>query len=173
MCRSGASQRFWVNVAGFQLAWWCAILLTRQSLPVLISLLLLHLIFHRNPVNEFFVVLFCGLTGFGVDLLLTAAGVFQFESLFPPLWLLFLWFCFSATLRQSLGYFHNRWLLASLCGGVSASLTYLAAAKLGAVTITVSLIPGFVLLVLVWMALFPLLLWLSAQCYPREAKGAY
>lgn len=171
--QSGLSQKFWVNLAGFQLAWWCAVQLTSHSLPLLATFLIFHLLFHRSPVSEFFVLLFCGLTGFGVDLLLTAAGVFQFESLFPPVWLLFLWFCFSATLRQSLGYFHNRWLMASLCGGVSASLTYIAAAKLGAVTITLPLIPGFVLLMLVWMALFPLLLWLSAQCFPREAKDAY
>ncbi|WP_299203863.1 DUF2878 domain-containing protein [uncultured Amphritea sp.] len=172
--QSGLSQKFWINFTGFQLAWWCAILLTSHSLPILVTLLTCHICFHRSPVNEFFVLLFCGLTGFGVDLLLTAAGVFTFGSdLFPPLWLLLLWFCFSATLKQSLGYFHGRWLIASLCGGVSASLTYIAAAKLGAVTITLSFGAGFMLLMLVWMALFPLLLWLSAQCFPGEAKGAY
>ena len=78
--KSGLSQKFWVNQAGFQLAWWCAILFTSQSLPVLIILLLLHFLFHRHPLNEAYVVLACGLIGFSVDLLLTAAGLFRFGS---------------------------------------------------------------------------------------------
>ena len=172
--QSGLSQKWWINLAGFQLAWWSAILLTHYSLPVLVILLGGHLLFHRHPLNEFFVLLLCGFTGFGVDLLLTVSGVFTFApAVFPPLWLLLLWFCFSATLKQSLHFFYGRWLVASVCGGVSASLTYLAAAKLGAVTITLPFVPGFIVLMLVWMALFPLLLWLSVQCCPEESKGAF
>ncbi|UTW04331.1 DUF2878 domain-containing protein [Amphritea atlantica] len=172
--RSGLSQGFWVNQAGFQLAWWCAILFTGQSLPVLITLLLLHCLCHRQPLNEAYVVIACGLIGFCVDLLLTAVGFFRFESAAtPPLWLLLLWFCFAATLRQSLSFFHNRWVLASVCGGVSGSLAYIAAAKLGAVSIGLSTLPGFLILMFIWMGLFPLQLWLSAQHFPGEVRGAY
>ncbi|WP_296054951.1 DUF2878 domain-containing protein [uncultured Amphritea sp.] len=172
--KSGLSQKFWVNQAGFQLAWWCAILFTSQSLPVLIILLLLHFLFHRHPLNEAYVVLACGLIGFSVDLLLTAAGLFRFGSAaLPPLWLLLLWFCFSATLRQSLSFFHNRRILASVCGGISGGLAYIAAAKLGAVSIGLSTVPGFLVLMFIWMGLFPLQIWLSTRQFPGEVRGAY
>ncbi|SEQ51054.1 Protein of unknown function [Amphritea atlantica] len=172
--KSGLSQNFWVNQAGFQLAWWSAILLTSQSVAVLVVLLLLHLWFHRQPVHEVYVVLLCGLTGFAVDLLLTLAGLFRFPSTpLPPLWLLLLWFCFAATLNQSLRFFHKRWVVASVCGGVAGSLAYSAAAKLGAVSLGVPWLPGALILMFIWMALFPLQLWISGQHFSGEGRGAY
>jgi hypothetical protein len=171
--RSGYSQHFWVNLGGFQLSWWCAILLTDSSLAVLAVLLILHLLFHRYPVHEIAVLLSCGLIGFAVDLLLTAIGVFRFGiSAFPPLWLLLLWFCFSATLQQSMSYFHGRWILASICGGVFGSLTYIAAANFGVVGFGLPLVQTFLLLMLVWMVLFPLLLWLSSQRFSEQFSDA-
>lgn len=173
LIRSGCSQNFWVNLGGFQLCWWCAILLTDSSLMILAVLLILHLLFHRHPVHETAVLLSCGLIGFAVDLLLTATGVFGFgSSAFPPLWLLLLWFCFSATLRQSMTFFYGRWILAGICGGVFGSLTYIAAGNFGAVTFGLSLIQTFLVLMLVWMVLFPLLLWLSGQVFSEHFSDA-
>ncbi|BBB26787.1 DUF2878 domain-containing protein [Amphritea japonica] len=171
--RSGYSQHFWFNLGAFQLCWWCAILLTDSSLVILAVLLILHLLLHSHPVHETAVVLSCGLTGFAVDVLLTATGIFHFGiSAFPPLWLLFLWFCFSATLRQSMRFFHGRWALATICGGVSGGLTYVAAANFGAVGFGFPFFQAFLLLVLVWMVLFPLLLWLSDQRFTEQFSDA-
>lgn len=159
---SGISQRFWINLLGFQLAWWCAILLREDGLLIMALLLLTHLLLHRQPGQELKAILLCGFTGFAIDLILTRMGLFIFpEGHWPPVWLLCLWFCFSATLRQSLSYFREHALLASGCGAVAGSLTYLAAARLGAVTFGVSELAMFGMLLVIWMVLFPLLLKLS------------
>ncbi|MDO6563333.1 DUF2878 domain-containing protein [Amphritea sp. 1_MG-2023] len=171
MMRRVGSDNIWLNLLGFQLAWWCAILMTHHSLPILFSLLILHLLFHRQPVIETSVLLLCGLTGFAVDVMLTVIGFFQFEaSDFPPFWLLLLWFCFSATLRQSLSFFHSRLLLAAVCGGFFGSLTYLTAAHLGVVTLGFPWLSSGLVLMLIWMLLFPLLIRFSEMSFMRRAN---
>ncbi|WP_417227243.1 DUF2878 domain-containing protein [Amphritea sp.] len=166
------SEHTWVNLLGFQLAWWCAILYTTDSVPVLIVLLTLHLLFHSQPLREFYVLLLCGLIGFAVDMLLTTLGIFRFESPGLPLWLLFLWFCFAATLRQSLAFFASNLSLASLCGGLFGSLTYLAAVNFEAVALGWPLLLSGLLLMLIWMALFPLLIGLSNGRFRGELSDA-
>lgn len=155
------SKNIWINLAGFQCAWWCAILLGTQALPILALLLFLHLRYHPAPGSEGLVIFACGLLGFAVDTLLTLLDVFRFETLLPPVWLLLLWFCFAATFRQSLSWFQTRLVSAALCGGIFGALTYLAAAKLGAFEPGVSQLLLFLTLALIWAALFPLLLSLS------------
>lgn len=173
LIQSGFSQRFWINLAGFQLSWWCAILLTDASLIILVVLLVLHLLLHQCPAKEAAIILSCGLTGFAVDLLLTATGVFRFgASELPPLWLLLLWFCFSATLRQSMAFFFGRWILAAISGGVFGSLTYIAASNFGVVAFGFPLLQTAVVLALVWMVLFPLLVWLSGQRFSERFSDA-
>lgn len=159
---AGHSQNLWVNLIGFNIAWWCAILLREEGVLILSALLLAHLFGHRQPVREALVIVLCGVLGFVVDLLLTRAGLFIFAGgHWPPLWLLLLWFCFAATLRQSLGLFRTRMVLAAVCGAVAGSVTYLAAARLGAVMLGASELAMFSLLSLIWLVLFPLLMKLS------------
>ncbi len=83
-----------------------------------------------------------------------------------------LWFCFSATLRQSMAFFHGRWAVAALCGGIFGSLTYIAASNFGVVTFGLPLLQTFTVLMLVWMVLFPLLLWLSGQQFLERSSDA-
>ena len=158
---SGLSQNFWINLAGFQLAWWCAVLFGNRSLPVLCLFILFHLLFHSLVFSESKVLILCGLCGFSIDLLLTLSGVFRFDTALPPLWLLLLWFCFSATLRQSLAFFNRNIFMASLCGGVFGSITYTAAESMGAVSSGIPEVTFIVLLMVIWMVLFPVLLKLS------------
>lgn len=168
---SGYSQNFWVNLIGFNIAWWSAILLRQDAVVILGLLLTAHIAGHRQPWQEGRALVVCGLLGFMVDLLLTRLGLFRFAgSEWPPLWLLLLWFCFAATLRQSLCFFRSRLRLAAVCGAVSGSLTYLAAARLGAVTLEASELAMFGGLAVIWLGLFPLLLKLSHPGF-REVRG--
>ena len=168
------SNNLWINIAGFQLAWLSAILLGNSGLLILLVLLVLHFVFHRSPGSEIVFVCGAGLAGFSIDTLLTLQGVFIFtEPGLPPLWLLLLWFCFSATLRQSLSFFQSRLPLAALCGGVCGALTYLAAARLGAFVPGLADMSLFLLIALIWSFLFPLLIWLGAQVGLREISDAY
>jgi hypothetical protein len=111
-------------------------------------------------------MIICSVLGYAVDTALTFVGVFVFYEhgggvYMPPLWLLLLWMGFSATLRQSLVFFMDKLPLASICGALAGSLTYVAAANLGAVSFGYSVAHTAYLLAVIWAILFPLLLWIS------------
>lgn len=167
---SGVSQKFWINLAGFQVAWWCLILFGNSAATLVTFLLIIHLLLHSKPSAELKVLIICGVVGFAVDTLLTFSQFFIFYadgSEVPPFWLLLLWFAFSATLRQSLNFFSHRYLLAAVCGSLAGSLTYLAAARLEAVSLGLPLIPAFVVLACRWALLFPLLVWIGDRVGAR------
>lgn len=166
----GISQNFWVNFTGFQLIWWLSILYGNSAaLPVTI-LILLHLLLHTQPLIELFTLILTSLLGFSIDFLLTLNGVFIFtESEAVPLWLGLLWLGFCATLRNSLSFFSGRYLLSAFVGSVGGSTTYLAAATLGAVELGFSPITVFIILLLIWAGLFPLLIFLSHRIGVRYA----
>ncbi|WP_136679863.1 DUF2878 domain-containing protein [Neptunomonas sp. XY-337] len=162
----GWSERFWVNAIGFQAVWWGSILLGDTAAFAVLALLALHLAFHSQPIVEARVVIASGVVGFSVDSLLTVAGVFTFPSLIlslPPIWLLLLWFAFSATLRNSLSVLRKYRVLASVLGAVAGASTYIAAAKLGAVELSFGYLATFLLLLPVWAVLFPCLLVLTEK----------
>lgn len=166
MLFTGLSQNFWVNLCGFQLVWWLTILGRDQTQSLILFLLLMHLLLHARAALELRVVLLCGLLGYAVDTCLTFMGVFTFRehvsgAALPPLWLLLLWFGFCATLRQSLSMFIEKLALAAVCGAVAGSLTYLTAAKLGAVMLEYGMVSTGILLAIIWAVLFPVLLWIA------------
>lgn len=160
---SGASQIFWINLAGFQLIWWLCILLGNTSLPIVLFLLVLHVVFHSQPLQETLAIFSCAIFGFVVDLLLTSKGLFIFNgsSSLPPIWLFALWLGFSATLRQSLDYFSSHYVLAAFLGAIGGSAAYLAAEAMGAVEFGASELYMATFLAFIWFLLFPLLSWLS------------
>lgn len=160
---SGLSQFWWVNLAGFQLAWWLCILMGNDALWLIVALLVLHFAGHRKPGVECLVVTSCAALGFAVDTFLTLYGVFIFssEQSLPPLWLFLLWFAFSATLRQGLAWFSGRYLISALAGSLAGTLTYLAAGRLGAVSFGPAELQVAGLLALVWLLLFPALVKLA------------
>lgn len=161
------------NILGFQLIWWTCILFGNIALPIAVILISCHIYFHQKPAEEIRVILFCGLAGFLTDTLLTSIGVFAFDaqafsplppaSLIPPLWLAALWFAFSATLRNSLNYFRERLVLASLLGAISGAGSYIAAERLGAVNFPCGLPGTSLALMLIWAVLFPALILVSKQ----------
>ncbi|RVU29463.1 DUF2878 domain-containing protein [Neptunomonas marina] len=162
----GWSERFWVNAIGFQAVWWGSILLGDTAAFAVLALLALHFACHSQPMVEARVVIASGVVGFSVDSFLTIAGVFTFPSLLlslPPIWLLFLWFAFSATLRNSLSVLRKYRVLASVLGAVAGASTYIAAAKLGAVELSFGYLATFLLLLPVWAVLFPCLLILTEK----------
>jgi len=161
----GLSQNIWINVIGFQVTWWLSIMYGNSAIVPVVFLLALHLVFHKAAVEEIAVITACACIGFTVDIMLTMQGVFIFENnpAHVPCWLFLLWLCFSATLRQSLRFFSHHLALASIAGAIAGSLTYLAAARLGAVSFGFSTFSTLSLLALVWAILFPLLLLISTN----------
>jgi hypothetical protein len=120
-------------------------------------------------------LLVVALIGWGVDSVHLYFGVFALIGTprFPylcPLWLVALWAAFGTTLRGSLSWLAGRYGLAALLGAVSGPLSYLAGAKLGAVTLHPNRIFSLVALAGGWAMVMPVLVWL-AHGRPR-AGGA-
>lgn len=157
---SGWSETWWINLIGFQLAWWLSVLYGNQVLPIVAALIAVHLLLHSSPKIELVVLVSCTLLGMVVDTSLTHTGVFVFTQghAWPPLWLALLWLSFSATLRQGLHWFKGRYLLSALVGSLAGAASYLAAGRLGAVSFGIAEIEAALLLALIWMMLFPALM---------------
>jgi hypothetical protein len=170
---SGLSQRLWVNLLGFNLIWALCIFYGNSLLPLVILLLLLHLLLHRQPALELAIVVGLGSLGYALDSVLTLLGLFRFESVqsIAPLWLLLLWFGFCATLRQSLSFFRSHLLLAALVGAMGGGFAYLAAANFGAVTLGLPALQSGLLIALIWALLFPAFLRISQLCEVRVCTG--
>lgn len=163
--KPGLSEQPVVNLLGFQLCWWLAVLLQAQSPPWLCLLLMLHLGLHGDRAIELRLILPGAAFGYLIDTLLLLTGVFRFaqDAALPPLWLALLWSCFCATLRQGLKPLHRRPWLAALLGAVGGSSSYLLGAQLGAVELGYSSSASLLILAPIWALLLPFLLWLSQR----------
>ncbi|GGB91786.1 hypothetical protein GCM10011352_17310 [Marinobacterium zhoushanense] len=173
--KSGISEHIIINLVGFQLCWWLAVLLQNESLPWLILLLSGHLLLHSDRLAELQLILITATFGYLLDTLLLLSGVFHFERApaVPPLWLALLWCCFAATLRQGLKPLATHPYLAGLLGGVAGSGSYLLGAQLGAVKLGYTTSTSLLILVPLWAALLPALLWLGQNFGTRnQASGA-
>lgn len=166
---SGHSENFWINLLGFNLIWSLSIFLGNLALPYVVTLLVLHILFHTQPQVELQVILLTGLMGYSVDCLLTLAGFFRFEAVqgVTPLWLLFLWFSFCATLRQSLVFFRKTKFLTAAFGALGGSFAYMMAAHFQAVEFSHSFLLSGFSLALIWLLLFPSLIWFSKEIEER------
>jgi len=160
---AGHSQNFWVNLLGFNLVWSLSIFVGNPAIPIVVCLLVLHLLLHQQFHTELQVVLMTGSVGYCIDCFLTLLGFFRFDTVqgITPLWLLFLWLAFCATLRQSLAYFSRHRVAAALFGAFGGTSAYMAAAHFGAVELGQSFVISSITLGLIWILLFPLLVWMS------------
>ncbi|MBR9882948.1 DUF2878 domain-containing protein [Marinobacterium lacunae] len=163
--KSGISDNIVVNLIGFQLCWWLAVLWQQQSVPWLMLLLCAHVLLHSDRLTELRLILATALLGYLVDTLLVLGGVFHFTptAVLPPLWLALLWCCFAATLRQSLKPLAPHPYLAALLGGIAGSGSYLLGARLGAVELGYSTTTSLLVLMPIWALLLPALLRYSQQ----------
>lgn len=134
--------RFFLNILGFQTAWWTCIAGVGHGfeIPALLYGLLLaglHLRFAHQPRQEAKLAVFALIVGIAADTLLQMASVIGFYgwALGPlsPFWLWLLWALFAMTLNTSLAFLQNHTLWVSVAAGlVFGPLTYYAGAQLGA-----------------------------------------
>ena len=168
----GLSWKIWINFIGFNLIWALSIFSGNEAILWVLLLVLLHFLIIQEPWVEILVVLATALLGYSVDCILTLLGVFRFEQAqgITPIWLVFLWIGFCSTLRHSLNFFSEKYLMASLAGAISGSLTYLSAAHFGAVELPLSPVISVAVLASVWAVLFPTLMWISSVLSQTMSK---
>ena len=122
----------------------------------------------RRVYGDFQLMLVAVLIGLILDTTWVKLGWLEFAAGWAlseraPLWILLLWAGLALTLNHSLAWLQSQLLLAALLGGVSSPLSYLAAARLGAVTIVTESGVWFVGLGLSWALALPILLWLASH----------
>lgn len=159
------SWKIWINFISFNLIWALTIFYGNASVIWVLLLLLLHFLLVAKPLVEVPIVLVTATLGYSVDCVLALLGVFVFEQVqgITPVWLVLLWVGFCSTLRHSLSFFSEKYLIASLTGAVAGTLTYFSAAHFDAVALPLSPVVSAAVLASVWALLFPSLLWISAM----------
>jgi len=163
--------RLVANFVAFQAGWFACVLGAGRGAPLLgpaVCVVLLLAMLWAAPRRGAFLALLAagGLIGGAWDTLLSALGLFHFDSArhapLLPLWMLALWVIFASTCNASLRWLQGRMLLAAALAAVAAPLSYLAGQRLGALAMPQ---PALALGAegLGWALILPLLLYLARR----------
>ncbi|PKG38481.1 DUF2878 domain-containing protein [Psychromonas sp. Urea-02u-13] len=152
------------NFLSFQSAWFVAVTLQQQGILILITLLICHFLMSRYRVRDFYSVFFITLLGSLVDLICAFTGLFLFDDgHLLPLWLLLLWANFALTFHYSMGWLMRSPLVVqAILGGVSGSLSYFSAYKLGAVDYAFTTELTIFALVVIWSVTLPVYVFIAS-----------
>lgn len=160
------------NVLLFQMAWFATVIAAAADVPwigpVVVALVVaIHLAQSRRPRTESGLILVSTLMGLAADSLILATAWVSYPNGtwvpgLAPYWIVMLWAVFATTLNVSMRWLHGRYLLAAAFGAVGGPLSYLAGARLGAMSI-VDPVPALAVLALVWALAMPLLAFLAAR----------
>jgi len=127
---------------------------------------LLYLVFHLRwigQLQELYLIIPLGIGGYILDALLQWIGIFSFESVIPPVWLLALWLVFSSTLCHLFKWLHQRFALTVFLGAIGGASAYASAVVLGAGESHLSPLVLFLVMAIVWAGWFPLCIYLAAS----------
>ena len=145
------------NIIGYQAIWFGSILIGNAFVPVALLLVFVHFMACTERRREAIVLLVCTVLGFTCDILWTLAGVYIFEptpQFMPaPMWLFAIWLGFAATLRHGLRFAMERPALGIALAAFGAPLSYLAAARLGAVTLPLDTVVSAGIFSATWIVL--------------------
>jgi len=161
-----------VNFIAFQVGWFACILGASSGMPwigVLVGLIViaLHLFSVDKPAKELSLIVYALVIGIVLDSLLVMSGWLNYPngivlSGMAPYWILMLWALFASTLNISMRWMHGKYWVAAIFGAVGGPLSYLAGARLGAVTFT-EMQPALLALALGWALAMPCLIRLARQ----------
>lgn len=153
------------NFILFQLAWFACVMGAAQAIPWLgvgVTFIILgwHFYCAKQAKPEMALMLAALFSGAIFDQSLLAMQLVEYQAHgwsneLVPVWILALWLAFASTLNVSLGWMHDRYVVAVLFGAVGGPLAYLAAQKLGAVTVHSS--TAYMALAIGWGVITPLL----------------
>lgn len=159
-----------VNYVLFQVGWFACVLGAANNQPWLGFLLVLIVVMGQVfvaplPKQAFLLITLSAVLGGLIDQLLLTQHIVAYTSngwsvSIVPVWIIGLWVSFSSTLNVSMRWLLNKKIVAFLFGLIGGPLAYVAAEKLGAVSIppltyhyvVLGLLWGFAMLALVEFA---------------------
>jgi len=152
----------WANAVLYQGVWFVGVLGGVPWTPLAFAFVAAHLALVRWRASasfgrELLTVLLASAIGTATDTALTLGGVFVFTPeptpLPIPIWLVAIWLGFATTFRHAIAFIMARPPLAIVAGAVGGPLSYLGAARLGAVTLPNGALATGLGLSLVWALL--------------------
>ena len=157
------------NLLSFAIGWFACVVGAANGTPsygvaVAAMLLALNILVAEDPIHEARVIATVGALGFAIDTALALAGIFVFAprasnaSWLCPIWMVAIWMMFGSMLTASLAWLAARGAIASIVGAIAGPLSYLAAAKMGAIALPAPITPRIAVIAIVWAVVFPGLL---------------
>lgn len=154
----------WINLILLNLLWFASVLGAANQIiwPAafcLILLLSIIFIYKKISADEIKVIGFSLLFGILLDGYLHTSGLVQYASSFvawgmlPPVWILFLWIGFGASITVGMQWMLNKPLLGGIFMTIGAPLSYYSAAKLGAVSFS-DLMLAMGVIAVAWLVYF-------------------
>lgn len=145
------------NAICFNIAWFGCVLIGNAFIPIVLVWVICHFRVSKHVTTDLIFVIFITVVGILVDSFLTLLGVFTFhaDTVFIPLWLIFIWISFALTINGYLTFLQNSTVLQLLTGMILAPLSYIAGSELGAVKLGYSTSETFVILSVCWSILLP------------------
>lgn len=167
-----STARIVLNFVLFQVGWFACVLGAANQLPwlgfvIAASLAGIQLAFVAKPVKELQLLLVACVIGATFDQLILNHGVVHYQANgwsagLVPVWIIGLWMVFASTLNASLRWLREKYVIGVLFGAIGGPLAYMAAEKLGAVTLTITP-SSHIVLAVGWGVLTPLLMRLSKK----------
>lgn len=161
-----------LNFVLFQVAWFACVLGAANQMPwlalgVVLAIVAGQIFFAPQPKKEWMLVLSAAVIGAVIDQGFLMGGIVQYQahgwsSAIVPVWIIALWIGFSSTLNVSLRWLRGRYVVAFLFGAIGGPMAYIAAEKLGAVTIGPAPV-SYITLGVAWALVTLLLLALSQR----------
>jgi len=161
---TGGSVSLWTDILLFKITWIALVLFQdRGVIPALVLIGMKVLCWPATPrmLVQSMIVL---LSGIGMDLVLSAVGLFNFGETLLPIWLAVLWLAFALTMPRGFALI-GRWnpLWQSLCGIFAGLAGYFAGYLAGAVVFDYSLPNTAVIIALCWAVFVPLQFYISRK----------
>ena len=160
------------NFLVFQVGWFATVLGVASGAPWLgpvaaLAVITARLWEARCPGIELRLIASALLLGLVTDSLLLATGWIAYPSGqwlpgLAPYWIVCLWAMFATTLNASMRWLSGRYILAAAFGAIGGPLSYLAGARLGAMSF-VDMTPAILGLAAAWALIMPSLIWLTAR----------
>jgi hypothetical protein len=157
------------NLLSFAIGWFACVVGAANGTPsygvgVAAMLLALNILVAEDPIHQARIIVIVGALGFVIDTILGLAGIFVFAprasnpSWLCPIWMVAIWMMFGSMLNASLAWLAAHGAIASIVGAIAGPLSYLTAAKMGAIALPGRVAPRLAILVIVWAVVFPTLL---------------
>jgi len=169
------------NFIWFQSTWFLAVLFGQHIEWLLFLLIALHVYLSGDWLQELKVIVPCATLGVAVDCALSYFGVFMFTPdpslLSIPIWLVAVWLALSGCFRHSMNYLIKKPLIMTILAALFAPLSYIGAARLGAVDLPLGQWQTGVIIGLCWLIVTPLLVGIThlaarTQSDQKSAKVA-